>query len=150
MKKLVSFILIAVICLSVCSCGSEPDPYSMLSEFVIAYGAEGVIYSPHFSEGEEGYIPNGLCERIYVFSGNFPEKFAVFLNTHPSYPSECGVFICDGAEALASTEEMCLERIRLLSRGEEHAFVKTSGSTVFYSTMQDRERAERIWREIIR
>ena len=151
MKRFLALIILVLFVGSLlCSCGSEADAYGILREFVTAYGVDGVIYSPCIPEGENGYIPDGFVERIYIFSGNFPENYAIFLNSHPSYPSECGVFICDGAESLAATEEMCLERIRLLSGRDDHAFVKVNRMTVFYSTMHDRERAERIWREIIR
>lgn len=151
MKRLLSLLFVFIlVCSSICSCQRQADAYGLISEFVTVYGAEGIIYSPAVPEGEDGYIPDGLVEKIYVFSGRFPENFAIFLNSHPLAPAECGVFVCDGADSLAMTEEMCLERIRLLSGGEDHAFVKLNGMTVFYSTMHDRERAERIWREIIR
>lgn len=151
MKRVLSLLLIIVFISSfLASCVRERDAYTLVNEFVTVYGAEGIVYSPRFSEGERGYIPKGLLEKIYVYYGNFPENYAIFLNSHPTNPVECGAFVCDGADSLASAEEMCLERIRLLSNGGSHAFVKVSGMTVFYSTMQDRERAEKIWREIIR
>ena len=150
MRKLVSFLLILIFtATSLFSCTEKADAYQLLSEFVKVYGADGVIYSPEISEGEPGYISNGMIEKIYVFSGDFPTNYAIFLNSRLDDFSECGVFICNSSDSLAMTQEMCLERIKLLSNGGEHAFVKVHRMTVFYSTMQDRNRAERIWHEII-
>lgn len=150
MKRLISLLIVFALVFGLYSCKGERDAHRLLKEFITVYGAEGVIYSPNIAEGESGYIEKGFLEKIYVFSGNFPDNYALFLNTHPISPAECGVFVTDNADEIAMVEEMCLERIRLLSGGGEHAFVKISGDTVFYSTMQDRERAEKIWREIIR
>lgn len=151
MRKTIAFILfIAFSFLALYSCERERDAYNMLNEFVTTYGAEGVIYSPKVPEGDDGFIREGLVEKIYVFSGRFPDNYAIFLNSRPDFSSECGLFVCSDAEMLGMVEEMCLERVRLLCQGDDRAFVKRSGSAVFYSTMQDRERAEKIFSEIIR
>ena len=151
MRRLLSFLLILSLFISsLSSCKAEPSAYDMLSEFVAVYGAEGVIYSPEIPEGASGYIPDGLMERVFMLSGKLPENYAVFLNSRPSGFSECGLFVCEDANMLMGMEESCLERIRLLAGAKDSAFVKVSRSTVFYSTMSDRERAEKIWREIIR
>ncbi len=150
MKKTIAAILFIAALMSFISCGRERDAYEMLSEFISAYGAEGVIYSPKVPEGDDGYIRDGFIEKVYVFSGRFPDNYAIFLNSRPDFSSECGFFICPDAEMLGMVEEMCLERIRLLAQGDNRAFVRRSGSAVFYSTMQDRERAEKIFSEIIR
>ena len=150
MKKFILLLLVVFTFTTFASCRREPSAQDLLSKFVDVYGAEGVIYSPKISEGNEGYIPDGLIERIYIFSGNFPDNYAIFLNSRTTDFSECGVFVCDDGESLLSVEEMCLERIKLLCGGEGRGFVRISGMTVFYSTMQERERAEKIWREIIR
>ena len=150
MKRILLLFTVFSLIFSLMGCREERDSYALLSEFISAYGAEGIIYSPSLGEGEDGYIRDGLIEKIYVFSGRFPDNFAVFLNSRPDFGSECGVFVCLGAEQCAMVEEACLERIRLLGRGNDCAFVKRQGNTVFYSTMTDKERAERLWREIIR
>ena len=151
MKRVVSLILLSVILsFTLSSCKAERDAYEVVRDFVSAYGAEGVIYSPRFVEGEEGYIRDDLIRKIYVFSGVLPENYAVFLNSRLDFSSECGAFVSSNAEVLGMIEEMCLERIRLLSEGGSHAFVKRSRNLVFYSTMKDRERAEKIFSEIIR
>lgn len=150
MKKIISIILVISFCTLLFSCGKQPDAYEILGEFISAYGADGIIYSPALSEGETGYIPEGLVEKIYVFSGRFPDNYAIFLNSHPESGSECGVFVCDDVEMLLMVEEMCIERTLLIGQGSDRSFIKKSGNSVFYSTMQNKERAERLWKEIIR
>lgn len=151
MKKLISTILLLIsFSLLFSSCKRNSDAYKMLNEFILTYGAEGIIYSPKVPEGNDGYIRDGLIEKIYRFHGGFPENFAIFLNTHPDYSSECGIFVCSDVEMRYRVEEMCLERIKLLATGDKRAFVKRSGNIVFYSTMPDRDRAEKIFNEIIR
>ena len=150
MKKLVCITLLISLAFGLFSCKKQYDAYGMLWEFVRAYGAEGVIYSPAIPEGEDGCVTEGLIEKIYVYSGRFPENYAIFLNSHADYGSECGVFVCENADMALMVEEMCLERIRLLGRGSEIAFVKRDGNVIFYSTMSQRDRAEKIWRQIIR
>ena len=151
MKRLILLLLvITLVATSLSSCGSEPDAYDLLCEFTAAYGVEGIVYSPIIPEGNAGYIGGGLVEKLYVFSGTFPQNYAIFINSRLSGFSECGVFVCNSSDAVDMVEEMCLERIRLLAGGENHTFIKISDMTVFYSTMQERERAEKIWREIIR
>ena len=151
MKRLLSIILIFImLCSLLVSCGSEVRAYKILKEFITVYGAEGTIYSPEIAEGNEGYIPLGLIEKMYLFSGDFPENYAIFINPYTSDFSECAVFVCDDADTLSAIVEACFERIRLLTGEGDRAFVKMNGNVVFYSTMRDRKRAEIIWREIIR
>lgn len=151
MKKIISLLLcIITFSISLCSCEDNRDACEMLTEFINTYGAEGTIYSPSIMEGEDGYIYDGMMERIYLFSGEFPENYAVFLNGRSDFASECAIFICPDADMLQKVEEMSLERIRLIASGKDHAFVKRSGSVCFYSTMKDRARAEKIFSEIIR
>ncbi len=132
------------------SCSPERDAYAMLCEFISAYGAEGVIYSPHIPEGQDGYVYEGLMSKIYLFSGEFPENYAVFLGGRTDYSSECGIFICRDADMLSMVEEMCLERIRLVLSGSDNGFVKKSRNLCFYSAMSDKACAEKIFKEIIR
>ena len=151
MKRITAFILfISVLSLLLCSCHRERNARQMLNEFIHTYGAEGVIYSPDIPEGSDGYIYDGLINKIYIFHGSVPNNYAIFLNSRADLASECAIFICTDAEMTDRVEEMCLERVRLLVSGDDRAFVKRSGSIVFYSTMPDRERAEKIFNEIIR
>ena len=151
MKKTIILILcISLLCPMLSSCGKEADAYSLLCSFVQIYGAEGTIYSPVIEEGGAGYVYEGLMERIYIFSGDLPTNYALFLNSRISDPSECAIFVCDDAQMLSDVEKMCLERIRLLSSGSDHAFVKRSSNICFYSTMPDRAMAEKIFSQLIR
>ena len=150
MKKILSAILLVCIPLTLCSCRDQPDAYQLLSEFVSAYGAEGTIYSPSVPEGEDGYVREGLPKMIYLFSGEFPENYAIFLNGHTDPSSECAIFVCQDANMLNMVEEMSLERIRLVAAGADYAFVRRSGNICFYSTLKQRDRAEKIFSEIIR
>ncbi len=150
MKKLISLALILALSLfTLTACKAEPSADELLREFISAYGASGVIYSSECVEGDEGYLPEEMLGKIYVFSGRFPENYAIFLNSRAGYGSECGIFVCNDTEMRLSAEEMCLERIRLLS-GDDNAFLTRSGRVVFYSTMQDRAKAEAIFKEIIK
>lgn len=142
-----AFLLIATL-FALVSCGESRPAFEMLSEFVSAYGAEGVIYRSDAFEGEEGFIEYDLLKKIYVFYKDFPEEFAIFLNSHADYGSECGVFVCGDAGEAAEVSEMCLERIKLLDRGGDGSFVIREGSIVFYSTMSDSERARKIWKAV--
>ena len=66
MKKTVSLIIIFTL-LFLTSCERKQDAYEILNEFVSLYGAEGIIYSPSLSEGQSGYIREGVVERIFLF-----------------------------------------------------------------------------------
>ena len=147
MKRILSILLIFVM-LSLFSCHREQSARAMLCEFVALYGAEGVIYSPELSEGQEGFIPEGLVEKIFRFPEGICDNFALLLNARIDSPSECGIFVCrDGSECRLA-EEICLERVGLLS--SDKGFVKRRGRVVYYSTLSDPDRAERIFKEIIK
>ena len=150
MNKILSLLLLLCMVFSLTSCEKNVDAYDLLTEFISTYGAEGIIYSPIVPEGDDGYVRDGLTKRIYLYSGEFPENYAIFFNGHTDFSSECAVFVCTDADTLAMVEEMSLERIRLVASGADHAFVRKSGSICFYSTMKDRARAEKIFSEIIR
>lgn len=149
MKKIALMLIPFILLSTLCACQSEVSADQMLRDFLSAYGAEGIIYSSECVEGDEGYLPAEMLDKIYVYSGRFPENYAIFLNSHADYGSECAVFVSEDAEMRLSVEEMCLERIRLLSGGD-NAFVARSGNVVFYSTMQDRAKAEEIFKKIIK
>ena len=149
MKRLISVILLLATLFSISSCVRDVSAYSMLTDFITAYPAEGVIYSPECSEGSEGYIDSSVASRIYVFHGELPRNFAVFLNNHADFGSECGVFFCRDEAERAQVTEMCEERMRLLSGGE-HTLLLRSGNIIFYSTLRDRDRAESLWTKILR
>lgn len=150
MKKYIAFLLAFILTFSLCSCQKEYDPYLLLNEFVISYGLCGVVYSPSVAEGKDGFVREGLMERVYRYSGSFPDSYAVMLNSRSDYGGECGVFVCQNADVLYAVEELCLERMRLLDPSGRNSLIIIDGQIIFYSTLQDKNRAERIWREIIR
>ena len=147
MKKLISVIILICVLCSLVSCSDNRTADELMASFLNSYGASGVVYSPGREEWEYGYINDELFHKIYSPDAKIPSDFAIFLSSHTDSDSECAVFICrDGAERM-SVEQMCYERISLLAT--KNGFVARAGNTVFYSTMSDRARAERIWRDII-
>ena len=148
MRKIICLCVIFAITLSLVGCGEDQNAYDILSEFVTDYGAEGIVYSPSVSEGSPGYISEGLVERAFLFTDGLGDNFALLLNSHIDKPSECGVFVCSDDEEVRLAEEICLERVRLLSG--EGGFVKKRGRVVYYYVLSDPDRAERIFREIIK
>ena len=147
MRKLLSLILLAALLLpSICACRASPTAEELMREFIDAYGAEGIVYHSGCTEGDEGYLAPEKLGIIYQYSGRFPEDYAIFLNSRPDYGSECAFFVTRDVEERIATEQMCLERLRLLGGG----FVKRSGYIVFYSTMREGERAEQIFEKIIK
>ena len=150
MKKIIAAVLlIALALLPLSACRKTYDAEKILEEFIAEYGAEGVIYHSGAVEGECGYLEPEMLRKIYVIGDRFPREYAIFLNSHPGYGSECAVFVCLDAEEQLAAEEAALERIRLLSGGEG-AFVKRVGSIVFYSTMSEGKRAAEIFEKIIK
>ncbi len=149
LHKLVSLILLCVTLLSFFSCSQKKSAYKMLSDFIYTYSAEGTIYSPEVAEGEDGYVSEGFCEKLYVFDGAFPENFAVFLSVRSESPSECAFFVSGGASESELIFDMINERLTLLGSPDE-TIIKKSRGIIFYSTLKDPKRAERIYSEIIR
>ena len=150
MKKFILLLLVLSLLFSLTSCTAVPSAPEMLSDFLLCYGATGTVYSPFKSEGEEGYITEELFSKIYISGGEIPENYAIFLNSHADYGSECAVFVCTGAFSVDFAVDMARERISLFSERREESFIISSGRVVFYSTLSDRARAEEIWHKIIR
>lgn len=148
MKKALAALLLLVFALTFTSCETAVSPYRLLSDFVSLYGAEGIVYSPECPEGSEGYIDSSTAHRIFIFHGDMPKSYAVFLNSHVDGGAECGVFVCrDGAE-LSEVTEMCEERMRLLS--SDNPVLIRSGRIIFYSTLRDSDRARSLWTKILK
>ncbi len=150
MKKLVLIVLCVSLVMQMSSCSKEIYAEELICEFLYSYSAVGVVYSPRVPEGNDGYVYDGFTEKIYIYEGDFPSNYAIFLNSHADYGAECGVFVCEDEDERARVTDMCEERIELLSKGGENAFISRAGRVVFYSTMKNRVEAEEIWRKIIR
>ncbi|MBO5907801.1 MAG: hypothetical protein J6Q85_06600 [Clostridia bacterium] len=149
MKKILSLVLVALLLFSLTSCEDEPDAYSMLNQFIALYSAEGVIYSPTVPEGEVGYLRPDAFFSIYVYYGQEPKNYAVFLNSHVDFGSECGVFVTKSDRELAALMEACLERIRLLV-GDGGGIVISCRGVLFYSTMSEPNFVESCWNRVLR
>ena len=131
------------------SCSAEPTARDMLSDFCVAYGVEGIIYSPDIKEGKDGYITARMFSDIYLFYGDPPENYAVMLNSRTDVSAECGTFVSQNDAELSALEAMCYERIALLGAPESSIVIR-SGATVFYSTFSNSKRVSEIWGAIIR
>ena len=139
MKRILVLLLLCIFIFT--SCGESPDVTSLTEEFVSSYGASGILYSTKFKEGQDGYIDSYLEERLFGSDANGLE-YAVFLNTHLDYASECGAFLTPGGKKDAVIE-ICQRRMDLLDPSGECSFIRIYGDVVFYSTMRDKDRAER-------
>ena len=138
MKKL----LILFLCLFILSACSEPlPPKDMLSEFVRAYGAEGVIFHSEAKEGEEGYLSPRLATLAF---GNcqLPSSYAILLNTHLDTATECGIFLIEGDRE--EILELCANRTALLDPQGDRTYIAIYGRYAFYSTLSDKSRAKSI------
>ena len=139
MKKL--FLLPFVLMFALSSCSEPLPPRDLLSEFVKAYGAEGVIYHSEANESEEGYLSPEL-EGLAFGDRHLPRSYAILLNTHLDTAAECGLFLIEGnREELI---DLCTYRTTLLDTGGERTYVAIFDSYMFYSTLPDRDRAKRI------
>lgn len=139
MKRVLILLFLCIF--AFCSCTETKDPTASLNDFVSAYGAEGIIYSTEIKEGKEGYISPDIAKTIFGTT-DLPDSYAIFLNTHLDYASECGAFLAHGD--LSEVISLCKRRIKLLDREGNHSFIAIYGDLVFYSTMTDKERAQKI------
>lgn len=150
MKRFFLLLLSIFAALLLFSCEQKCSAEGLIEEFLYSYGASGVVYSSESTEGEDGYLEDGMTEKIFVYDGDFPENYALLLNFHTDYGAECGVFVCDGADERARVVDMCEERVALLSRGGENGAIICADNIVFYSTLQDKARVVSVWNKIIR
>ncbi len=138
------------LCFSLFSCEKSISCYEFLTEFSAEYPLDGVIYHSSAEEYEDSYLSEELFRTVYIYSGDIPSDFALFLNSRPSRGEECGIFKARDARERRELISMCYERCGLVSeRGSEY-LVLTSGDFVFYSTLSDNERAKNIFESIIK
>ena len=149
MKNTAIILSVVIFSLMLVSCHAAPSAEDMLTDFMSAYSAEGIVYSSVAREGDVGYLDRDTLTEIYQDREIPNENYAVFLNSRPDYGSECGVFVCKDTEEVRRVTDTLERRLKLL-RGEERSLLIRSGNIVFYSTMRDRDTAEKIWRDIIR
>jgi len=149
MKKIFAVLISVAILISLVSCSEPRDVSVMMDEFLYLYGVDGTVYLSDSGEEDDGYITDELLSRIYMTDGEFPESFAIFLNTHPNFGAECGFFLARDTAESERVIDMCRERMSLLDPSGDRSFVASSGRIVFYSTMPDRELARRIWESLV-
>ena len=123
------------------SCSESRDPTDGVTEFVSAYGARGIVYSTSCAEGEEGYITEDI-EKAFFGNNEPPENYAIFLNTHLDYASECGAFLVEGDRN--DVISICQRRVKLLDPEGSRSFIVVYKDTVFYSTMSDKDKAKKL------
>ena len=150
MKKLFVTFLFLLLILAFIGCKREVSAENILRDFLVSYGTEGIIYTPNKMIHEEGYISEGLLEKVYIYSGELPDNFALFLNQKSFGGFEAGVFICEDEDERASVTEMCYERIDLLTDKEGEGLLIRCRNMIIYTTASDKERAEEILKKIIR
>lgn len=140
MKRLIALLFLCIFLFV--SCAEQPSVADLLTEFVNAYGAEGIVYSTEYGEGESGYIDTYLSDRIFGDEAS-ELTYAVFLNSHLDYASECGAFLVEPSERNIAIE-ISKRRVSLLDPSSAHSFIRIYPHAVFYSTMQNKEMAEKL------
>lgn len=139
MKKL---LLLPFLCLFILSaCQPPTPPVDLLTEFVKAYGAEGVIYHSEAEEGDEGYLSPELSALAFG-DRDLPRSYAILLNTHLDTATECGLFLIEGNKR--ELLELSAARANILDPKAERTHIAIYDSYVFYSTLSDKDRVMRI------
>ena len=150
MKKILSLLLLVCLTFGLTSCGEYASAYSLLDAFSSAYGLEGTLYHTGASEGQIGYMDEAFYEKLYARRSDPECDFAVFLTHSAAEPEECALFIAKDDTSRLQARDTAVARVdflRDMGYGEE-AVVIVRGDAVFYSTLRDGARAERIWRDI--
>lgn len=150
MKKRICFLLIFACVFQLAGCKKSVSAEEILKEFLTSYGIEGTLYSSEREIYEEGYISRELFDKIFITNGEHPRNFALFLNQRSGIGFEAGVFICEGAKEKEFVTEMCLERLGLIAEGEGKRLFISSGDLIFYTNASEKEKAEDLFRKIIR
>ena len=150
MKKLSLIMIILINVIFFVGCAADVSAEDLLSEYLASYGVKGTIYSSGKQVHEQGYIGQEVLDKAFVYEGDFPNNFAICLNYRAAVGFEAGVFICDDADEVSAVTEMCEERLDAISNGKDKGIVMRSGKLIFYTTAEDREKAEDLFRKIIR
>lgn len=150
MRNFFAFLICPLLALTFLSCGEISAADSLVMTFTDAYGAVGTVYSPRANEGDAGYMSEGFFETLYSASPDLECDFAVFLSHSPTSPEECAVFITHDDTSRLYVYDTVMARVDFLKDlgFGESAVVIVRGGVVFYSTLLDSERAERIWRDM--
>ena len=150
MKRIIAMLNVVIFVLFSVSCKKDFSSEDFLGDFILLYGGEGTVYSSQKLPFEEGYVSEELLSKVYIYEGDFPKNYAIFLNQRSTSGFEVGVFLCEDEDERAAVSEMCLERLDLLCENEKGGLFIRSGNLVIYTTAEDKERAELIFDKIIR
>ena len=149
MRRVALMIFLAII-LPLSSCAPRGGAREMLEAFLDSYGAETEVYSTDRMSHEEGYVSEGLLEKMMMSEGPFPEDIALAINQRAERGFEAALFICRDADEISAVTEMCDRRLSLLTEGVGGGLLLRSGKVVFYTTAEDRDRAEALFTKIMR
>ena len=139
MKRIISALIIVALVFSLSSCEEEPSPLKVMIELRRLLSLDSVIYSTESEEHEDGYIREGLIERIYRTDKPITAALALILSARPENTSECALFQTDLDSEMRLIDEAIEERIRLLGTDPESILIIRKGNLIFYSTFPDRE-----------
>ncbi len=148
MKKLCILIFFSLFLLT--SCEKDISASDFMTDFARSYPLSGDIYLSEAEKDDVGYVSEELFRKIYRTDAEIPNEFAIYLNSRPERGAECGIFkLRDGAEKGAIIE-MLSERIKLLSDRDTEGIILLSGNCIFYSTLDNPERAKEIFYRLIK
>ena len=131
-------------------CGKLYAPEELLREFISAYGVGGELFCSSAKEGEQGYIDPELYKKLYENTPDPESDFAVLLSSGLDTVFEVGIFVnYDDSSALRAYETL-LRRIDFLrDMGySDSPLLLRRGRVVFYSTLPDSEKCERIFKRL--
>lgn len=149
-KRIIFLAALAVVLLSFSACGRDISALDFMTDFAASYPLEGEFYFSEANEEDSGYISKELFQKIYLTHGEIPEEFAIYLNSRPERGAECGIFKVREGGDTELIAEFCLERIRIISDRDTEGIVLRSGRYVFYSTLEDSERAKELFYRLIK
>lgn len=162
--RLFSFLVAALLCLSLFSCSSEEkDAYDILSSLMEKHTdlPAGVVYTPDAREGEEGYLSPVLAEALWGEDAaegfSMLSDYAIYMSSFAA-PYEIGVFCCYSATDARRIEELCRSRADIISvalRQTEfyglcgNLRIARKGRTVVFLMTSDPDRSVRLAKRLI-
>ena len=157
LKRILCLILFFALLISFVSCKEKKDALTLMEEFISQYSLSGVVYSPSFGEGEEGYVSDDFFITMYSESSESVSDFAVLLQGDLDSVGECGVFLCYSDYDAILVSSILHRRIDFLksfslaidTSSLASAFVMRKGRVVVMCALSDNELAHSVWKRII-
>lgn len=162
--KLFRFFAVLFLCLCFSSCGTEKRETGEILGALMDECSElprGVIYTPHASEGEEGYMSAALAEALWGEDAHecfaLLSDYSVYLSSFAT-PYEIGVFRCYSSTDAIRIEQLCRARADIVSvavrQTEYHALcsnirIVREGDTVIFMMTDRPDRVERRAKRLI-